>query len=122
MPFKYSKSVLLIDDDPADRKLFARLLRRAGFDVIEALSADAAMATIVAGNIGCIVTDQMMPVSGAELAKAAQDARGDIGIVFISGGARKPDLPYDAVFISKDDRDGLQSAVEECMVAWRQYS
>jgi CheY-like chemotaxis protein len=115
----YSKSVLLIDDDPADRKLFSRLLRRAGFDVIEALNAEGAMATIVAGNVGCIVTDQVMPVSGAELARNAQGARADIGVVFISGGAPKPDLPENAVFVSKDDRDTLVSAVKHCMERWK---
>jgi CheY-like chemotaxis protein len=118
MPSKYSKSVLLIDDDPADRQLFSRLLRRGGFDVTEALSADAAMATIVSGNIGCVVTDQVMPVSGSELARSVQDARGDISIVFISGGARKPDLPMDATFVSKEDMQGICRAVEECMARW----
>jgi DNA-binding NtrC family response regulator len=118
VPLKYSKSVLLIDDDPADRKLFSRLLRRDGFEVIEALSADAAMAAIVRGNIGCVVTDQVMPVSGPELARSVSGARADISVVFISGGAPKPDLPEDAVFVSKDDRDGLCKAVEECMARW----
>jgi CheY-like chemotaxis protein len=118
VPLKYSKSVLLIDDDPADRKLFARLLRRFGFDVIEAFSADAAMAVIVGGNIGCVVTDQVMPVSGPELARSVSGARADIGVIFISGGAPKPDLPSDATFISKEDREGLQRAVENCMGPW----
>jgi FixJ family two-component response regulator len=109
---------LLIDDDPADRKLFSRLLRRDGFDVIETFSADAAMATIVGGNIGCVVTDQVKPVSGPELARSVSGARADIGVVFISGGAPKPDLPQDAIFISKDDREGLRRAVEDCMSRW----
>lgn len=112
---KYSKSVLLVDDDPADRKLIARILRKGGFNVLEVGTVDAAMANIVSGRIGCVITDQIMPISGLELAQSAQQVRGDVNIVFISGGAPRPDLPKDATFVSKGDFDNLLGTVQECM-------
>lgn len=116
----YSKSVLLVDDDPADRALFGRDLSRLGFDVILTGSADEAMAAIVGGNIGCMVTDQVMSVPGQELASLASGVRADIGVVFLSGAfqPREP-IPHGTVFIQKDDRAGLRSAVIECMKPWR---
>lgn len=78
---RYSKSVLLVDDNPADRTLFGRDLSRLGFDVILTGSADEAMAAIVAGNIGCLVTDQVMTVPGQELASLASGVRADLGIL-----------------------------------------
>lgn len=117
---RYSKSVLLVDDNPADRALFGRDLSRIGFDVILTGSADEAMAAIVGGNIGCLVTDQVMSVPGQELASLASGVRADLGVVFLSGAfqPREP-IPPGAVFIQKDDRAGLRNAVVECMKSWR---
>ncbi len=117
---RYSKSVLLVDDNPADRALFGRDLRRLGFDVIQTGSADEAMAAIVGGHIGCLVTDQLMSVSGQELASLATGVRADLGIVFLSGASepREP-IPAGMVFVQKDNRPRLREAVIECMKAWR---
>lgn len=115
---KYSKSVLLVDDDPVDRKLISRALFRRGFDVVLTGEADVAMAAIVSGHIGCVLTDQVMPISGLELARSAQQVRSDINIVFISGGDPKKDLPEDAVFVSKGDREQIIKAVQKCMEKW----
>jgi DNA-binding NtrC family response regulator len=115
---RYSKSVLLIDDDPADRALFSRDLARAGFDVIKTGSAEEAMAAIV-GGIGCLVTDQVMSVTGQELAKLAAGVRGDVCVVFLSGASepREP-IPETSIFIQKEDREGLREAVIKCMRPW----
>ena len=117
---RYSKSVLLVDDNPADRALFGRDLSRLGFHVILTGSADDAMAAIVGGNIGCLVTDQVMSVPGHELASLASGVRTDFGVVFLSGALEPSEpLPPGAVFIQKDDRAGLRNAVMECMKTWR---
>jgi FixJ family two-component response regulator len=117
---RYSKSVLLVDDDRADRILFTRHLQRLGFDVLATGSAEDAMAAIVGGNIGCLVTDQSMSVPGHELASLASGVRTDICIVFLSGASEpKEALPEGAVFVHKDNREGLRSAVLECMKPWR---
>ncbi len=116
---RYSKSVLLVDDDPADRLLFSRDLRRLGFDVIQTGSADEAMAAIVGGRIGCLVTDQVMTVPGQQLATLASGVRKDVGIVFLSGAAapRMP-MPPGACFVQKDNRSALCEAVKKCMEPW----
>jgi len=116
----YSKSVLLVDDNPADRALFSRFLRRLGFDVLQTGTADEAMAAIVGGNIGCLVTDQIMSVPGQELASLASGVRADLCIVFLSGAAtaREP-IPAKALFVQKEDRAALKEAVLSCMEPWR---
>lgn len=117
---RYSKSVLLVDDNPADRALFGRDLSRLGFDVIKTGSADEAMAAIVGGHVGCLVTDQLMSVSGHELANLAAGVRADLGVILLSGARapRKP-IPAGTVFVQKEDRAGLRNAVLDCMKAWR---
>ena len=117
---RYTKSVLLVDDDPADRALFSRDLRRLGFEVIQTGSPEEAMAAIVGGRVGCLVTDQVMAVSGKELAALASGVRKDLSVIFLSGASsRREPLPAGAVLIEKDDRAGLRAAVLQCMKAWR---
>lgn len=117
---RYSKSVLLVDDNPADRVLLSRELQRLGFDVIATGSAEEAMSAIVAGGVGCLVTDQIMAVSGQELAAIASGVRSDLCIVFISGAPEpKQPLPAGALFVSKDNRRQLVQAVTDCMKPWQ---
>ena len=117
---RYSRSVLLVDDSPADRALFTRELQRAGFDVLATGSAEDAMSVIVGGGVGCLVTDEVMAVTGQELAAIAAGVRGDLCIVFISGAIeRRPSLPPGAIFISKDEKARIVQAVADCMMPWR---
>ena len=118
---RYTKSVLLVDDDPADRALFSRDLRRLGFEVIQTGSPEEAMAAIVGGRVGCLISDQLMAVPGEELAAIASGVRKDLGVVFLSGASsRRKSPPAGAVFIEKDDRAGLRAAVLKCVLAWRE--
>ncbi len=116
-----AKFVLLVDDDPADRKLFSRYLEKLGLKVIATGDADKAMAQIVAGNVGCILTDQTMKPSGHELVQIVKSVRSDIEIIFLSG-AEKPSqpLPPEIRFIRKSDTQALEDAVLACMERWRQ--
>jgi CheY-like chemotaxis protein len=91
---RYSKIVLLVDDDPADQKLFSRELEKHGFRVIITASPENAMAAIVGGGIGCLVTDQIMPVKGGELATLAAGVRGDLSIVVFSVAPARRMNPY----------------------------
>lgn len=117
---RYSKSVLLVDDNPADRVLLSRELQRSGFEVIATGSAEEAMSAIVAGSIGCLITDQIMAVSGQELAAIASGVRSDLCIIFISGASEpKQPLPTGALFVSKENRRQLVDAVSDCMKPWQ---
>lgn len=116
-----TKFVLLVDDDPVDRKLFGRYLEKLGLKVIATGDADKAMEQIVAGNVGCIITDQKMQPSGHELVRIVKSVRSDIELIFLSG-AEKPSqpLPPEIRYIHKSDTQTLADAVLKCMERWRQ--
>lgn len=113
----YTRTVLLVDDSEADRKLFGRLLERAGFRVIATGNPDEALAKIVAGEIGCIVTDQAMKITGTELVTVARGVRSDVGVVFLSGN---PDFqsPAGTMFVDKNKPEDLPAVVARCMSKW----
>ena len=114
---RYSKLVLLVDDDPADLVLFKRLLEKASFRVTATSDADAAMSLIVAGEVGCLVTDQTMPISGQELAGHLRAVRSDIQVIVLSGAdSPKHALPPGAIFIRKEDPQDLLKSVTDCML------
>jgi DNA-binding NtrC family response regulator len=117
---RYSKIVLLVDDDPADQKLFSRELERHGFRVIITGVPENAMAAIVGGGIGCLVTDQVMPIAGGgELAKLAAGVRGDLCIIIFSGAAEpKEPIPAGTFYVSKDEPGALVELVTKCMQRW----
>ena len=117
-------AVLVVDDDRAVRVATARALRRAGYLVFEAASAEEALAmcegygvseqrsedekdTTSAQNIDLVVTDINMPhTGGRELAGHLRDRYPGLPILFMSGqtedAARELQLlPTSAPFIQK---------------------
>lgn len=115
--------MLLVDDDPADRALFSRYLQRLGFNVIQTGTADEAMAAIVGGNIGCLITDQVMSIPGQELASLASGVRRDLCVIFLSGAGKACEpIPAGTFFVQKEDREALKHAVIGCMGPWRRDS
>lgn len=94
--------ILVVDDIQVNRQLLSRSIRRLGYPVV--LASDGARAiTILEDNrdIGCVVTDLMMPgINGREL---IQSIRGTPGLSTI------PVLVYSAV--------GSAEEIEE-VVAW----
>lgn len=117
---RYSKLVLLIDDDPADLKLFAREVSKLGFEVVTATTPETAMTAVMSGTIGCLVTDQAMPIPGDELVRVVQGVRADIGVIFLTGAPEpvKP-VPEGAIWINKDHRRALHEAILACMSRWK---
>ena len=77
------------------------------------------MAAIVGGTVGCLVTDQIMPVTGGELATLARGVRRDLSIVVYSGAAgRKESLPPNTFYVNKDEPGALVEIVTKCMQRW----
>jgi CheY-like chemotaxis protein len=78
---------MVVEDDPAIRDMTAKLLNRAGYEVIAVADGSAALATArTAGPIDVLVTDVIMPTtSGIELAEQMMDAYPPIGVVLLSG-------------------------------------
>jgi EAL domain-containing protein (putative c-di-GMP-specific phosphodiesterase class I)/CheY-like chemotaxis protein len=64
-------SILVVDDDVPTRALVATRLRRAGFDVVEAASGEAALTVIEGGAIGLVVLDMgLAGISGADVVRS----------------------------------------------------
>ncbi len=58
--------VLVVDDEPAIRTLVARMLRRAGFEPVEATDGQEAIEQLDRSPFDAVVLDLMMPDVGGE--------------------------------------------------------
>src|SRR3954469_15732469 len=89
------RTVLVVDDEPSVRRSTARLLERAGAEVLEASCAEDALA-LGRGegrSIDVLLSDIVMPeVSGIELAVAAREVCPGAGILLIPASP-PPALP-----------------------------
>ena len=103
-----TETVLLVEDEDALRRVCARILRRAGYQVLEA--ADPAEATAVfegrAEPIAVLVTDVILPgKSGPVLAAELTERRPGLRTLFLSGYAgealARRGLPASAAFLEK---------------------
>jgi CheY-like chemotaxis protein len=80
--------ILVIDDEPDQRFLLLRILRRAGYEVSEANDGAAALRAVRESPPDLVVTDMMMPVmNGRELIRCLRDdpATAHIPILAVSG-------------------------------------
>ena len=80
--------VLLVDDDPAVRRMIKTYLERRGVVVVDAPSANEAW-RILSGkssSVQLLITDQMMPgISGEELIRNVRAAGFEFPIILMSG-------------------------------------
>lgn len=98
--------VLLVEDEVPVRMFEADLLRDAGFEVLEAASADEALRKLeTRGDIQVLFTDVHMPGSldGLALARCVHERWPDVEMLIASGRSRlDPDeIPDDGLFVSK---------------------
>ena len=112
-PSGASERVLVVDDEEQVRRLTARLLRRKGYEVLEADHPQAALRQLVEGTlpIDLLLTDVVMPeMSGVQLAAAARSHLPGLGVLFMSG--YEPGLLNDI-----DARDVLQKPFTPAQLA-----
>jgi DNA-binding NtrC family response regulator len=78
---------MIVEDDPAIRTMTAKLLNRAGYEVVPVADGSEALATArTAGPMDVLVTDVIMPTtSGIALAEQMMDAYPRMGVVLLSG-------------------------------------
>ncbi|HEU5304394.1 MAG TPA: response regulator [Gemmatimonadales bacterium] len=83
-----SRTVLVVDDEPAVRSVICRLLEEWDFRVLEAGNGEEALrlAKEVRGNLALVVTDVLMPVmDGYEFARTFRPLHPNVPILFITG-------------------------------------
>ena len=80
----HPKKILVVDDEPAIRKLVRITLERAGFAVLEASNGTEALSRFN-DEIAGLVTDIDMPeTNGLELVCQVRQSRPDLPVLFIS--------------------------------------
>jgi two-component system cell cycle sensor histidine kinase/response regulator CckA len=87
-----TETVLLVEDEAPVRALAARVLRRAGYSVIDCASAADALRRIESepGRVEVVVTDVVMPgMSGPDLVMRLVRLRPDIRVLYMSGYPRE---------------------------------
>lgn len=113
------ETILLVEDEPAVRQLFAQALTRAGYTVHEARNGQEAMKIFdLHGNgVDLLLTDMRMPyMGGGELAQHLRARRKTLKLLCISGypGTLDPELAAD--FLAKPfSRDALLTKVREVL-------
>lgn len=98
--------VLLVEDEPLTRMDACLGLQEAGFEVLDAEDAEAALGLVrERPDITVMVTDVQMPGSmdGLTLARVIRALRPEVRVVVTSGGLRlrSEDLPRGCTFVPK---------------------
>jgi two-component system cell cycle sensor histidine kinase/response regulator CckA len=102
-----SGTVLVAEDEDGVRRLLVRMLRRAGYEVVEARDGQEALERSQGLQLDVVVTDLDMPrLDGVGLARALGEARPELPILMVSGSAPDPlqgaDLPAEhCAFLEK---------------------
>lgn len=89
------QKVLLVDDEAPVRNYVSAVLRRSGFQVLEAADGVDALAVLreIEGGVDLLVTDVSMPrMTGIELVQAVAAGFPGIPVVYISGEPLKHEL------------------------------
>ena len=122
----FRETILLVEDEAGIRALVRKILRRENYNVLEAGSAEEAMAMASAapGRIDLLITDVMLPVaSGRELAERIRETRPDLKVLYISGytdddAVRTGAIPPGSRFLQKPFTLGaLVTKVKESLKA-----
>jgi CheY-like chemotaxis protein len=103
------EKILLVEDEAGIRALVRKILRRENYNVLEAGSAEEAlaMASAAPDRIHLLITDVKLPgASGRELAERIRDAREDLRVLYISGytdddAVRSGAIPPGSKFLQK---------------------
>lgn len=95
--------ILLVEDEPAVRGLFALSLRKDGYFVLEASNGAEALAVVErAGRVNLVVTDVVMPImKGTELAARLRESYPHLRFIFVSGYVVHDNLGPNAVLLQK---------------------
>jgi two-component system cell cycle sensor histidine kinase/response regulator CckA len=97
-----SAAILVVDDEAGIRELMRKILQRERYRVLEAGSAEEAIATARGEDIDLVITDVMLPgIHGPELAQKMQQAAPKLKVLFISGYTGEEQVPAGGRFLAK---------------------
>jgi PAS domain S-box-containing protein len=120
------ETILLVEDEAGIRALVRKILRREQYNVLEAGSAQEAlaMASSQAAQIDLLITDVMLAsASGRALAESIRETRPDLKVLYISGytdddAVRSGAIPPGSKFLQKPFTLGaLVGKVKEALAA-----
>ena len=95
-------TILVVEDETGIRELIRKILLRERYRVLEAGSAEEALATAQGQSIDLLITDVMLPgIHGPELARRMQQAAPKLKTLFISGFTGEEQVPAGARFLAK---------------------
>jgi two-component system, cell cycle sensor histidine kinase and response regulator CckA len=113
------EAILLVEDEPAVRLLFAQALARAGYQVFEARNGQEALKVFDQHGdaIDLLLTDLRMPyMGGAELAQQLRARRKTLKLISVSGYPSKTGSEMPGDFLAKPfSRDDLLAKVREVL-------
>ena len=82
------KTIMLVEDEPAIRRLLGTALRRSGYTVLEAANGQEAIDSFAThrDDVSLLITDVGMPqMNGPELIRRLRASRPDLKVLCISG-------------------------------------
>lgn len=114
-----NETILLVEDEPAVRQLFATALMRAGYRVFEARNGQEALNVFDqhGDSIDLLLTDMRMPyMGGAELAQHLRARRRTLKLLCVSGYPNVRDSALTSDFLAKPfSRADLLTKVREVL-------
>src|SRR5688572_4951980 len=98
-----TRTILLVEDEPAVKGLFSQALRREGYIVHEARNGvEALEVEKTIPHIDLLVTDVVMPyMKGPELARQLRAKQEDLKVIFVSGYVAPGDLGEHQALLQK---------------------
>jgi CheY-like chemotaxis protein len=113
------KAILVVEDDPASRRMFTTALTLAGFDVREAPNGYEAIHSVEQNPPDLIVLDLLLPgIGGLGVQQEIAERAGTrlIPIVIVTGSTRELDhLAVACVLRKPVDPDVLVETVRKCL-------
>jgi DNA-binding NtrC family response regulator len=113
------ETILLVEDEPAVRQLFATALSRAGYTVFEARNGEEAMKVFDQHGevIDLLLTDMKMPyMGGADLARQLRERKDSLKLICISGYGGAAATAVASDFLAKPfSRDEMLKKVREVL-------
>jgi DNA-binding NarL/FixJ family response regulator len=96
---------VLVDDDPAFRRVLTTVLERAGYDTVGVSSAEQALAAIAERQPDVVLTDVQLPgVSGYELCRQLKDEYADeLAVIIVSADRTEPFDRAAGILLGADD-------------------